>query len=231
MLSTGPSRCQPAKTSCRKRPIATGCSAAGLARQHCATRRNLLDATDGYLLDSLWGWVTSDVTTAWDRGGKLVSQTAGSECRVRSGWEQLSQNNFWTACVSPSYGSVQTGVSQSTYPIILPLPCSFCTTRSIKITIKDLLIRSKKMQQYAGIYLPQIYSTCFGCPSHPSSGVHKTNCSLWYGSYHVTVQRPSSNAARLEEGRCTVTWYDLYQRLQLQFYVLLMMGAMDTRNM
>ena len=24
------------------------------------------------------------------------------------------------------------------------------------------------MQQYAGIYL------CFGCPSHPSSGVHKT---------------------------------------------------------
>jgi hypothetical protein len=25
--------------------------------------------------------------------------------------------------------------------------------------------------------------------------------------------------------------YDLYQRLQLQLYVLLMMGAMDTRNM
>jgi hypothetical protein len=30
------------------------------------------------------------------------------------------------------------------------------------------------MQQYAGIYLPQNHSTCFGCPSHPSSGVHKT---------------------------------------------------------
>jgi len=30
------------------------------------------------------------------------------------------------------------------------------------------------MQQYVGIYLFQIYSTCFGCPSHPSSGVHKT---------------------------------------------------------
>jgi hypothetical protein len=26
-------------------------------------------------------------------------------------------------------------------------------------------------------------------------------------------------------------YYDLYQRLQLQFYVLLMMGAMDTQNM
>ena len=26
-------------------------------------------------------------------------------------------------------------------------------------------------------------------------------------------------------------YYDLYQKLQLQFHVLLMMGAMDTRNM
>ena len=30
------------------------------------------------------------------------------------------------------------------------------------------------MQQYAGIYLLQNYSTCFGCQSYPSSGVHKT---------------------------------------------------------
>ena len=29
------------------------------------------------------------------------------------------------------------------------------------------------MQQYAGIYLLQDHSTCFGHPSHPSSGVHK----------------------------------------------------------
>jgi len=29
------------------------------------------------------------------------------------------------------------------------------------------------MQQYAVVYLLQTYSTCFGCPSHPSSGVHK----------------------------------------------------------
>ena len=34
-------------------------------------------------------------------------------------------------------------------------------------------IRSNKMQQYAGIYLRQNHSTCFGCPWHPSSGVHK----------------------------------------------------------
>ena len=37
-----------------------------------------------------------------------------------------------------------------------------------------ILIRSNEMQQYAGIYLPQNYSTCFGCLSHPSSGVHQT---------------------------------------------------------
>jgi len=36
-----------------------------------------------------------------------------------------------------------------------------------------MLIRSNKMQQYAGIYLLQIYFTCFGCPWHPSLGVHK----------------------------------------------------------
>jgi len=32
-------------------------------------------------------------------------------------------------------------------------------------------------------------------------------------------------------GRLLLRYYDLYQRLQLQFYVLLMMGAIDTRNM
>jgi len=37
-----------------------------------------------------------------------------------------------------------------------------------------VLIRSNKMQQYAGIYLQQVYSPCFGRPSRPSSGVQKT---------------------------------------------------------
>jgi len=30
------------------------------------------------------------------------------------------------------------------------------------------------MQHYAGIYLLQNHSTCFGCPLHQSPGVHKT---------------------------------------------------------
>jgi len=37
-----------------------------------------------------------------------------------------------------------------------------------------ILIRSNKMQQYAGIYLLQNYSTCFGFSSHPSLWVHQT---------------------------------------------------------
>jgi hypothetical protein len=32
-------------------------------------------------------------------------------------------------------------------------------------------------------------------------------------------------------GRLLLRYYDLYQRLQLQFYVLLIIGAMDTQNM
>ena len=39
---------------------------------------------------------------------------------------------------------------------------------------RHILIRSNEMQQYAGVYLLQNYSTCFGCLSHPSSGVHET---------------------------------------------------------
>ena len=41
------------------------------------------------------------------------------------------------------------------------------------------------MQQYAGIYLLQNYCTCFGCPSHPSSGVHKTVTAA-SGTGHIT---------------------------------------------
>ena len=36
------------------------------------------------------------------------------------------------------------------------------------------LKKSKKMQQYADIYLLLNYSTCFGRPSRPSSGIHNT---------------------------------------------------------
>ena len=66
------------------------------------------------------------------------------------------------------------------------------------------LNKSNKLQQYADIYLLLNYSTCFGRPSSPSSGVHKT-----------VIAVSGTEAARL----------------QLELYVLLLMGAMDARNM
>ena len=44
----------------------------------------------------------------------------------------------------------------------------------LRILYKPVLIKSNEMQQYAGVYLLHNYSTCFGCLSHPSSGVHQT---------------------------------------------------------
>ena len=59
------------------------------------------------------------------------------------------------------------------------------------------------------------------------SDVHRTIIRI-----HKTFLQPSSNVATgLVGRRLLLRYYDLYQRLQLQFYVLLMMGAMDTRNM
>ena len=49
---------------------------------------------------------------------------------------------------------------------------AFCICSSVhrNSRLKD----SNRMQLYADIYLLLNYSTCFGRPSHPSSGVHKT---------------------------------------------------------
>ena len=92
-----------------------------------------------------------------------------------------------------------------------------------------ILIRSNEMQQYAGVYLLQNYSACFGCLSHTSSGVHQTVTAV-SGTGHcvrTTTFRQRGHA----DGRMLLGHYGLYQKLQLQFHVLLMMGAIDTRNM
>ena len=80
-------------------------------------------------------------------------------------------------------------------------------------------------------FLLQNHSTCFGCPSHPSSGEHKTVTAA-SGTGHITYlsnNLPPTWRCHVG-GRLLLRYYDLNQRLQLQFYVLLMMGAMDTRN-
>jgi hypothetical protein len=56
-------------------------------------------------------------------------------------------------------------------PLIIEL--SYASRKSsclLETNAHVILIRSNKMQQYAGIYLLQNHSTHFGCPSHPSSG-------------------------------------------------------------
>ena len=63
-----------------------------------------------------------------------------------------------------------------------------------------ILIRSKKMQQYAGIYLLQNHSTYFGCPSHPSSGVHKTVTEASGTGIWATTFLQRGQLASLEEG-------------------------------
>ena len=94
----------------------------------------------------------------------------------------------------------------------------------------SILIRSNEMKQYAGVYLLQDSSKCFGCLSHPSSGVYQI----------VTAASGTDHSVRattfLQCGlpwwrKCVIGYYDLYQKLQLQFDVLLMMGAIDSRNM
>jgi len=72
------------------------------------------------------------------------------------------------------------------------------------------------MQQYADIYLLLNKSTCFGRPSRPSSGVHKTVVAA-SGTDNIIWE-----ASFLER--------NLWSRLR-NFCVLLMMGAMDARNM
>ena len=51
--------------------------------------------------------------------------------------------------------------------------------------------------------------------------------------FTVSEQRPSPSVANFGHvgGRLLFRYYDLHQRLQLECYILLMMGSMDTRNM
>jgi len=74
------------------------------------------------------------------------------------------------------------------------------------------------MQQYADIYLLLNYSTCFGRPSRPSSGVHKTvvaasgtDRTVWGGNFFKRDQI-SPYLVRFGEARfsdkmiCTRGW-------------------------
>ena len=87
------------------------------------------------------------------------------------------------------------------------------------------------MQQYAGVYLLQNHSACFGCLSHPSSGVHQAVTAASGTGHIVRVTAFRQRGLGHAGGRLLLWQYDLYQKLQLQLDVLLMMGAIDTQNM
>ena len=96
----------------------------------------------------------------------------------------------------------------------------------------SILIRSNEMQQYAGVYSLQNCSTCFGCLSHSSSGVCQTVTAASGTGHSVRATNFRQRGLIRPAGWRLLLWhYDLYQKLQLQFDILLMMSAIDTRNM
>jgi len=87
------------------------------------------------------------------------------------------------------------------------------------------------MQQYADIYLLQNHSTCFWCPPHLSSGVLKTvTAASGTGNIGTATSLQRGQVGRVG-GKKLYQYHDPYQRLRLQFLVLLMMGEVGTRNM
>jgi hypothetical protein len=57
----------------------------------------------------------------------------------------------------------------------------------------SILIIAQRDATQSGLFISlQVYSTCFGCQAHPSSGVHKTVTTV-----SGTVQLPLSNVAKL----------------------------------
>ena len=95
-----------------------------------------------------------------------------------------------------------------------------------------ILIRSNKMQQYAGIYLLQNYSTCFGFSSHPSLWVHQTvNAASGTGHtiWATTFRQRGLIRSRRKKVVAQILWP--VPEAAVTVYVLLKMGAIDTRNM
>ena len=121
------------------------------------------------------------------------------------------------------------------------------------------LKKSNKMQLYADIYLMLNYSTCFGRPPHPSSGVHKTvvaasgtDATTWEASFFKCDQirtglghcpkpvliwsclkKPSQTSPYLVmfEESCFPDSMICTRGCNYSFYVFLMMGEVDAQNM
>jgi len=86
------------------------------------------------------------------------------------------------------------------------------------------------MQQYAGIYLLQNHSTCFGCLPHPSSGVLKTVTAASSTGHNIGA------ATSLQRGPvCPVPicprWREVVPEAVVTVFSTSDDGCRDTRNM
>ena len=145
--------------------------------------------------------------------------------------EGIAPLNYTASHEAPTYRTVTVPAGSET----LNFHVKFYVRGSVHRNSR--LKKYNKMQQYADIHLLINYSTCFGRQSRSLSGVHKTvvaasstDHTIWGASF-LKCGRASFLKCGHVLGSLLPTEYDLYQRLQLQFYVHLLMGAMDARNM
>jgi len=90
------------------------------------------------------------------------------------------------------------------------------------------LKKSSEMLQYADFYLLLNYSTCFGCPSRPSSGVHKnvvaasgTDHTVWGARFLKRHQiRTVLIWSRLRKLDSVICSFDYYRDVTLSVFVV-----------
>jgi len=66
-----------------------------------------------------------------------------------------------------------------------------------------LIIVQRDATQSSLFIILQVHSTCFGCQSHPSSGVHKTITTASDTGHITSLHRGQAKMATLEGGSCT----------------------------
>ena len=78
----------------------------------------------------------------------------------------------------------------------------------VNLSYIRLIIAQRDATQNSLFIILQVHSTCFGCLTHPSSGVHRTVTTA-SGTGHIfcaaaSFQRGQASLATLEGGSCTV---------------------------
>ena len=117
-----------------------------------------------------------------------MEQQSYTECliKLQKVLVMNSKSRSFARVTSSSFvaSTILDGASASASYITITFPkqqclyiCCFLSATVLHLRstlLRIYLIRSNEMQQYAGVYLLQNYSTCFGCLSHPSPGAHQT---------------------------------------------------------